>query len=49
MEPNIPEILRTTAKNMSEMFFQIAAHVEKVEKENAELRAELAKLEDDLK
>lgn len=49
MEPNIPEILKTTAKNMSEMFFQIAAHVEKLERENAELRAKLAELEDDMK
>lgn len=49
MEPNIPEILKTTAKNMSEMFFQIAAHVEKLERENAELRAKLAEHEDDLK
>lgn len=34
---------------MSEMFFQIAAHVEKLERENAALKEELAKLEDDLK
>lgn len=49
MEPNIPEILKTTAKNMSEMFFQIAAHVEKLERENAQLRAKLTELEDDMK
>ena len=49
MEPNIPEILRTTAKNMSEMFFQIAIHVEKLELENKELKQKLAELEDDLK
>lgn len=49
MEPNIPEILRTTAKNMSEMLFQMAMHVEKIEKENAELKAQLETNQDDFK
>jgi hypothetical protein len=49
MEPNIPEILKTTAKNMSEMFLQIAAHIEKIEAENRELKMKLQEFDDDMK
>ena len=37
---NIPEVVRNTAKNMYELLMQLAAHIEKLEAENAELKAE---------
>lgn len=41
MEPNIAELLKTTAKNMSELFHMLATRVEQMEKENADLRRKL--------
>lgn len=38
MEPNIPDILRSTAKNLSDLFEMLAQRVEALEKENAELK-----------
>ncbi len=43
MEPDIAEMLRSTAKNMSELFHMIARRVEELEKENAELRQQIQK------
>lgn len=36
---NVPEILRNTAKNMNVLLMQLADLVEKLEAENAELKA----------
>lgn len=41
MEPNIPDILRSTAQNMSELFHVLANRVEQLEKENEQLKREL--------
>lgn len=41
MEPNIAEMLRSTAKNMSELFHMLALRVEQLERENQELREKL--------
>jgi len=41
MEPDIPEILRSTAQNMSELFHVLANRVEELEKENERLKHEL--------
>lgn len=46
---NIPEVVRNTAKNMYELLVQLAAHIEKIEKENAEMRETLEANNDDLK
>lgn len=37
---NIPEVVRNTAKNMYELLLQLAAHIEKIEAENKQLKAE---------
>lgn len=36
---NIPEVVRNTAKNMYELLMQLAAHIEKLERENAQLKS----------
>ncbi len=41
MEPDIAEMLRSTAKNMSELFHMLALRVEQLERENQELREKL--------
>ncbi len=41
MEPNIAELLRTTAKNIGELFNMLANRVEQLEEENDRLRKEL--------
>jgi len=41
MEPDIAEMLRSTAKNMSELFHMLAIRVEQLERENQELREKL--------
>lgn len=41
MEPNVSELLRTTAKNISELFKIVADRIEMLEKENEQLRKEL--------
>ena len=41
MEPDIAEMLRSTAKNMSELFHMLANRVEQLERENKELREKL--------
>ncbi len=41
MEPNIAELLRTTANNIGELFNMLANRVEQLEKENEQLRKEL--------
>lgn len=46
---NIPEVVRNTAKNMYELLMQLAAHIEKIEAENAELKAKLEATQDDFK
>jgi hypothetical protein len=38
MEPNVAEILRNTAKNISELFEMVANRIDVLEKENAELK-----------
>jgi len=42
MEPDIPEMLRSTATNMTELLNMIAHRVEVLEKENSQLREELS-------
>ena len=42
MEPDVAEILRSTAKNISELFEMLARSVNQLEKENADLKARLA-------
>lgn len=42
MEPNIAEMLRGTAKNIAELFAMMANRVEALEKENADLKRQLA-------
>jgi|LakMenEpi03Aug12_release.lakeMendotaPanAssembly.Ray.scaffolds.fasta_scaffold4293040_1 hypothetical protein len=42
MEPDIPEMLRSTAANMTELLNMIAHRVEVLEKENSHLREELS-------
>lgn len=49
MNPDIAEMLRSTAKNMSELFHMLANRVEQLEKENAELRHQLGAKTDDFK
>lgn len=49
MNPDIAEMLRSTAKNMSELFHMLANRVEQLEKENAELRHQLGTKTDDFK
>lgn len=44
MEPNIPEVVKNTAKNMYEMLMQLAAHIEKLEAENKSLKEENERL-----
>lgn len=44
MEPDIPEMLRSCATNMTELLNMIAHKVEVLEKENSQLREELAVL-----
>lgn len=46
MEPNIAEILRTTAKNISELFHMLANKVESLEQENAELKRQIKSSDD---
>jgi cell shape-determining protein MreC len=41
MEPDVAEMLRSTAKNISELFNMMANKVEALEKENAELKQQL--------
>ena len=41
MEPNIAELLRSTATNINELFHMLANKVEQMEKENERLRQEL--------
>ena len=41
MEPDIAEMLRSTAKNMSELFYMLANRVEQLERENQELKEKL--------
>lgn len=41
MEPDVAEILRSTAKNISELFEMLARRVNQLEKENAELKERL--------
>ena len=41
MEPDIAEILRSTAKNISELFHMLANKVESLEKENTKLKQRL--------
>lgn len=43
MEPDIAEMLRTTAKNITELFGMLASRVEALEKENADLKQQLQK------
>jgi hypothetical protein len=38
-DTNIPEVVKTTAKNMYELLMQLSSHIETLEKENAELKA----------
>jgi hypothetical protein len=38
MEPDLAEMLRSTAKNISELFNMMANRVEALEKENAEMK-----------
>jgi hypothetical protein len=47
MEPDIPEILRSTATNMSELFNMLARKVEMLEQENLKMREELAILKNE--
>lgn len=47
MEPDIPEMLRSTATNMTELLNMIARRVETLEKENNLLREELAQYKKD--
>ena len=46
---NIPEVVKNTAKNMYELLMQLAAHIEKLEAENAEMRSKLDGYKDDFK
>jgi hypothetical protein len=41
MEPDLAEMLRSTAKNISELFNMMANRVEALEKENAEMKERL--------
>lgn len=41
MEPDIAAILRSTSKNLTELFEMLARRVEQLEKENDELRSQL--------
>lgn len=47
--PNIPEVIRTTANNMFELLTQLADHIEKLEKENNELKLVINRKSDDFK
>lgn len=44
MEPDIPEILRSTATNLNELLHMLARRVEALEAENLHLREELSNL-----
>jgi uncharacterized protein (UPF0335 family) len=46
---NIVNITKDTAKNMYEMLMQLAAHIEKLEAENAELKQKIEAQSDDFK
>lgn len=46
---NVAEVTKTTAQNMYELMIQLAAHIEKLEYENAELKRKLELHSDDLK
>lgn len=48
-ELNIVEITRNTAKNLFEMMNELASHIERLQKENDELRHKLTAEADDLK
>ncbi len=48
-ELNIVEITRSTAKNLQEMLLELASHIERLQKENDELRHKLNSEADDLK
>jgi len=41
MEPDIADMLRSTAQNISELFNMMANRVEALEKENADLKRQL--------
>lgn len=41
MEPNLADMLRSTAKNISELFEMLARRVDQLEKENEQLRSQL--------
>lgn len=47
MEHSIIDITRSTADNMKEFLMQLAAHIERLEAENAELRRALGKENND--
>jgi len=46
---NVAEVTKTTAQNMYELMMQLAAHIEKLEYENTELKRKLELHNDDLK
>jgi hypothetical protein len=46
---NIVELTKSTAKNLFEMMMELAAHIEKLEVENAELRNKLSAKTNDFK
>ncbi len=46
---NIVDLTRATAKNLYEMFMELASHIEKLQAENADLRHKLNADTDDLK
>jgi cell division protein FtsB len=37
---DIPQVIKTTAKNMYELLMQLSSHIENLEKENQQLKAE---------
>ena len=46
---NIPEVVRTTATNVYELLLQLAAHIEKLEKDIVSLKAAIEANTDDFK
>ena len=46
---NIVELTRSTAQNLFEMMMELANHIEKIERENADLRHKLGAQADDFK
>jgi hypothetical protein len=38
-DPKVSDVVRSTAKNMYELLLQLANHIDNLEKENAELKA----------